>query len=232
MASNTDDISLDEARKPVPTLRRNLAAGMEGHDVARLQSDLRRAGLTPGSIDGILGDRTIAAITDFATRNGLPAPVTSVDAALWSSIVRAGAVAQADAHEALARSHEQAAGAAQELATAAQKLAADKRSQAAAAGEDESQAAAALLRAAQHWRAAADIWLAAALLLAPHADPEARGPRTHARHLRALDLVRSLATRTVNSLALAGKDLDAVGHGDHHERLAASTLAARTLALA
>jgi hypothetical protein len=89
-----------------------------------------------------------------------------------------------------------------------------------------------MLRAGQLWRAAADDWLAAAALLAPHADPEGRGFRAHARHLRALDLARSLATRVVNSLALAGRDLDATGVTDHRERLAAATLTARALGVA
>ncbi|MBL8974410.1 MAG: peptidoglycan-binding protein [Myxococcales bacterium] len=230
MPDTTDDLSLDEARKPVPVLRRSPAAGMEGHDVARLQSELRRAGLSPGSIDGILGDRTLAALAEFAARNSLATPVTAVDTALWTAILRAGALAQADAHEALARAREQAGAAAQDLATAAQKLAADQRTQSLPAGADESRAADHLLGAAQHWRAAADSWLASATILAPHADPDARASKAHARHLRALDLVRALATRTVNSLALAGKDLDAAGGTDHRERLAANTLAARALA--
>lgn len=229
MPDLTDDLTLDEARAPTSTLRRNLGAGSEGHDVARVQSELRRTGLSPGSIDGILGDRTIAALAEFATRSGLPTPVTVVDAALWTAILRAGALAHADAHEALARAHEQTAAAAQDLATAAQKASAEKRTQNAPAGDDESQAADALLRAARHWHHAADSWLAAAARIALHADPDGRGYKAHARHLRALDLVRSLATRTVNSLALAGKDLDAAGSTDHRERLAAATLTARTL---
>lgn len=228
MPDNTDDIGLDEARKPIPVLRRVLVAGMQGHDVARLQSELRRAGLTPGTIDGILGDRTVAAVAEFAIRNGLAS--ATVDAALWTALLRAGALARADAHEALARAREQAAAAAQDLAAASQKSAADRRSQSAPAGADEAQAADALLRAAQHWSAAADAWLAAAEVLAPHADPDGRGVKAHARQLRALDQVRGLATRTVNSLALAGKELDAAGSSDHHERHAAAALTARALA--
>ena len=38
--------------------------------------------------------------------------------------------------------------------------------------------------------------------------------------------------RRVNSLALAGKELDAAGSSDHHERLAAAALTARALATA
>jgi len=227
----TNDLTLEEARAAAPVLRRELGAGKEGRDVARLQSELRRAGLAPGSIDGIFGDRTATAIQEFAVRNALPAPAGVVDAALWAAILRAGASAQADAHEAVARAQEQAAGAPQDAATALQKVAVDKRAQAQPAGADEEMAAAALLRAAQQWRAAADSWRAAATVLAPHADLEARGVRAYARQLRAQDLARSLAARVVNSVALAGRDLDAGGGTEHRERLAAATLTARLLAV-
>lgn len=231
MADTINDLTFDEARAAVPVLRRDLSAGKEGRDVARLQSELRRAGLAPGSIDGIFGDRTATAIQEFAVRNALPAPAGVVDAALWAAILHAGASAQADAHEAVARAHEQAAGAPQDAATALQKVAADKRAQAQPAGADEELAAASLLRAAQQWRAAAEHWQAAATVLAPFADPEGRGVRAYARELRAQDLARSLAARVVNSLALAGRDLDAGGATDHRERLAAATLTARIFAV-
>jgi hypothetical protein len=231
MADSTHDISFDEARKAVPVLARDLGLDKEGHDVARLQSELRRAGFAPGSIDGIFGERTASAIQEFAVRNALPAPAGIVDAALWAAILRAGAHAQADAHEAVARAREQAAGAPQDAALALQKTAVEQRSQAVPAGAGEELAAASLLRAGQSWRAAADSWLAVGAVLAPHADPEGRGFRAHARHLRALDLARSLAARVVNSLALAGRDFDGAGVTDHHERLAAATLAARVLAV-
>lgn len=231
MADNTNDLSFDEARAAVPVLHRDLGAGKEGRDVARLQSELRRAGFAPGSIDGVFGDRTAAAIQEFAVRHALPAPGGVVDAALWAAILRASAGEQADAHEVVARAREQAAGVAQDAAAALQKLAVDRRGQAAPAGADEEQAAASLLGAAQQWREAADSWLAVAAVLAPHADPEGRGFRAHARHLRAEDLARSLAARVVNSLALAGRDFDAGGVTDHRERLAAATLTARILAV-
>ena len=230
MADSTNDITFDEARKAVPVLGRDLGVDKAGHDVARLQSELRRAGFAPGSIDGIFGDRTAAAIQEFAVRNALPVPGGVVDAALWAAILRAGASARADAHEAVARAREQAAGAPQDAALARQKAAVDQRAQAVPAGAEEELAAASLLSAGLLWRAAADSWLAAAAAVAPHADPEGRGFRAHARHLRALDLARSLAARVVNSLALAGRDFDSAGVTDHHERLAAATLTARILA--
>ncbi len=231
MADTTNDISFDEARTAVPVLRRDLGVGKEGHDVARLQSELRRVGLSPGSIDGIFGDRTAAAIQEFAVRHALPVPGGVVDAALWAVILRVSAAGQADAFEAVARAREQAAGAPQDAAGALQKTAAEKRAQAVPAGADEELAAASLLRAGQLWRAAADSWLAAAAVLAPHADPEGRGYRAHARHFRALDLARSLAARVVNSLGLAGRDFEAAGVLDHREGIAAATLTARILAV-
>lgn len=224
------DLTLAEAREAAPPLHRTLVAGLIGHDVARLQSDLHRAGLDPGTIDGVFGTRTTAALAAFTKRDGLPDPAGSVDAALWSLVVRAAAVARADAHEAVARAHEQAADAAHEAAAAAQKLAADKRAQAAPAGADEEQAAAALLDAAQQWTAVAARLLAAAAELAPHADPDARCVRAHARHLHALDLARAHARRAVNALAVAAKDFESAGVTDHRARVAATTLAARIAA--
>ena len=231
MPDTTHDITFDEARKPAPVLGRTLEAGKEGRDVARLQAELRRAGFAPGSIDGVFGERTATAVQEFSVRYALPAPGGVVDATLWAAILRAGAGAQADAHEVVARAREQAAAAPQDAATALQKTAADKRAQAVPAGADEELAAASLLSAAQQWRAAADSWLAVAAVLAPHADVEGRGYKAHARQLRAMDLARSLAARVVNSLALAGRDLDAGGGTDHRERIAAATLRARVFAV-
>lgn len=115
MGNRADDISFDEARKAVPVLRRHLTLGMEGLDVARLQADLRRAGLTPGAIDGVFGERTVTAIAEFAARNGLPDPAGRVDPALWAAIVHAGAFGRAKAQEARARAREQAAAEPQEV---------------------------------------------------------------------------------------------------------------------
>ena len=230
MPDTSNDLGLAEARTAAPTLHRTLAAGAGGHDVARLQAELRTAGLTPGAIDGIFGDRTTTAVIAFATREDLTPVDGTVDVALWSAILAAGARARADALEAAARAHEQAADAAHDAAGAAQQLAVDQRSKAIPAGPDEEGAADRLILAAQHWRAAAAQWLAVAEVLAPHADPEGRSYKAHARHWNALDQARAHAKRTVNSLALAGKDFDTAGVTDHRERLARATLAARDLA--
>lgn len=229
MPDNSQDLTLAEAREAAPPLHRILLAGASGHDVARLQSDLHRAGLAPGAIDGIFGDKTTAAIAAFASREGLPAPVSGVDAALWSAILRAGAHAQADALEGLARAHEQSASAARDQAAVAQKSAADKRAAASPAGGDEESAAGLLLLAGQQWVLAAERWHAVADLTAPHADADGRSFRAHARALNDLDLARAHAKRAVNSLALAAKDHEAAGVSDHRDRIAAATLAARVV---
>lgn len=230
MPDTSNDLGLAESRAAAPTLHRTLAAGAGGHDVARLQAELRSAGLSPGAIDGVFGDKTTAAVTAFATRESLPLTDGTVDVALWSAILAAGASARADAIEAAARAHDAAAEAAHDAAGLTQQGAVDKRSKAVPAGPDEESAAGLLLAAAREYQAAAAAWLAAAELVAPHADPDGRGFRAHARHWNALDLARAHARRTVNSLALAGKDFDAAGVTDHRERLARATRAARDLA--
>ncbi|MBL9100853.1 MAG: peptidoglycan-binding protein [Myxococcales bacterium] len=227
MPDNSQDLTLAEAREPAPPLHRILTAGVSGHDVARLQSDLHRAGQAPGAVDGVFGDRTTAALAAFAAREALPAPAGSVDAALWSAVLRAGAHGQADALEGLARAHEQAAAAARDQSAVAQKSATDKRAAAAPAGPDEESAAGLLLLAGRQWVEAATQWLAVAAAVAPHADPDGRGFKAHARALNDLDLARAHARRALNSLTLAGKDLEAAGGTDHRDRLAAASLAAR-----
>lgn len=230
MGDRTNDLTLADVMQPRPPLQRALTAGMEGLDVARLQSDLRRLGLALGNIDGVFGERTTAAVKEFAARRNLPDPAGTVDATLWSAICREAALAHADALEGLARALEQSADGPRDRAAALQKSAIDKRAQTQPAGADEEQAAGELARAAQQWRAAAQTWLQAAQEAAKHDDPDGRVWKAYAHHLRAADLARSHAARVVNSLALAGRDLDALGGTDHRERLAAATLAARTLA--
>lgn len=230
MADTTHDLTLDEARQPVPALHRSLAVGAAGHDVARLQAELRRAGLSPGTTDGVFGDKTAAAVVAFAARESLPVAEATVDAALWSAILASGARTQADAIEAAARAYDDAAELAHGAAAAAQQSAIDKRSKAVPAGPDEQTAAEQLAAAARHYRTAAGRWLASAELLAPHSDPDGRSFKALARHFTALELARAHGKRAVNSLVLAGKDFDAAGETDHRERFAAATLVARELA--
>ncbi len=233
MSERDNDLLFHEARQPRPTLRRTLAPGLRGHDITRLQAELRRAGATPGTIDGVFGDRTATAVREFATRRGLAAPNDSVDQSLWLEILRASAQAHADALEALARGHEQAGSNLNSAATAFQTTAAALRSNGnhLAAANEEEQAAAAFVRAAQRWQLAAEPWLRAATVLAEPPDPEGRDYRAHARHLQALDHARSNAVRAINTLSIAGKDFTTAGNTDHHDRLAAAALHARNIAL-
>lgn len=46
---------------------------LRGDDVAELQSRLSRLGFDPGRVDGIFGDQTVTALTDFQRNAGLPA---------------------------------------------------------------------------------------------------------------------------------------------------------------
>jgi len=228
MGDRTNDLTFAEVQTPLPALHRTLGPGKDGVDVARLQADLRRLGFAVGTIDGVFGKQTATAVTEYCTQRKVPVP-TEVDAALWSDIAREGALAQAAVVEAYARSLETSATSPYDRAVVLQKTAGELRSQAKPAGEQEEKAAGELLRAAQKWSAAADAWLLAAGQIAPYWDPEGRGFKAYARHLRAIDHARSNGARIVNSLALAGKDYDALGGTDHRDRLADATLVGRSL---
>ncbi len=52
---------------------RPLAPPMQGYDVRQLQQNLSCLGFSPGSIDGIFGPQTLAAVKQFQSRQGLPA---------------------------------------------------------------------------------------------------------------------------------------------------------------
>lgn len=52
---------------------RTLAPNMQGHDVQQLQKNLSYLGFGPGSIDGIFGPQTMAAVKQFQSHQGLPA---------------------------------------------------------------------------------------------------------------------------------------------------------------
>lgn len=221
MGDRTGELSLQDVLKDRPELTRALAVGMEGHDVARLQAELRRLDLPVGAIDGIFGDKTAAAAQAFATRVGL-AFAGTVDAALWAALGRAIVAALAEALAARATAYEQLAALHHASAATHQQAARDKRAQGVPAGDDEERAAEALLQAGRAWCQAADAWLAAA----SRAEDGLQG---YVRHLRALDQGRSHGTRAVNSYLLAGKDLAAAGATGHELRLAAATVAARDL---
>lgn len=222
MADRTDDLSLQDVLTDRPELRRALAVGMEGLDVARLQAELRRLDLPAGTIDGVFGEKTAAAVQAFCDRVGLVSG-GAVDAVTWAALGRAVTDEHARALAARATAHEQLAAVHHAAAAAAQQVARDKRAQGIAAGEDEERAGDALLQCGRTWLDAAKAWLvAAARMTASH--------EGYARHLRALEQARDHGVRAANAFALAGKDFTAAGATGHELRLATATLAARELA--
>ncbi len=222
MPELTDDFTLQDVLADSPTLRRPLSAGTRGLDVARLQADLHRVGLPAGTIDGVFGDRTTAAIQKFCERGGLVFTGV-VDAALWAALEGAAAAARTKGRAEHAEALEKLAALHLAAATAAQQVARDKRTAAAPAGDDEARAAAALLQAARAWQAAAAAWREAA----------ARGDAgPAARHLWALEQARDHAVRAANSYALAGKDLAGAGATGYELRIAGAIVEARALAAA
>ena len=229
MGDRIHDLTLAEVSQPLPSIHRTLGAGMEGHDVARLQAGLRRLGYVVGPIDGVFGDRTASAIAEYCAKRKWPGPAVA-DAALWSEVARDSALVQVDAVEAYAASLEVSATGPHDAAAALQKTATELRAKASPAGEAEEKAAGELLRAAQRWRAAAAAWALAAQQVSPFWDPDGHGFKAFARELRALDQARSHGARVVNSLALAGKDFDALGGTEHRERIAAAIVVGRGLA--
>lgn len=222
MGDLTNDLSLQDVLVDSTELERTLAIGAEGHDVARVQAALRRLDLPAGTIDGIFGDKTAAALQSFAVRAGLMFTGV-VDDPLWAALTRAVADHHARALAAQATAFEQLAAAHHAAATVAQQVARDKRTQALPAGDDEERAGDALLQAGQTWLDAAGVWLAAA-------ERMQAGHQGYARHLGALEQGRSHGTRAANAFALAGKDFTAEGATGHELRLATSIVAARTIA--
>lgn len=217
-----DDLSVQDVLADSMTLRRDLTPGTRGLDVARLQADLHRVGLPAGTIDGVFGDRTAAAVQKFCERAGLVHAGT-VDAALWSALELAAAAVRLKGHADHADANERLAALHSAAATASQQLARDKRAASTPAGDDEERAAGELMETARAWQAAAHAWAAAAE--AAQADFSAG-----ARLLWAFEQMRDYAVRAANSYALAGKDLTAAGATGHEVRLAGAIVEARSFA--
>lgn len=217
-----DDLSLSDVLSDSPLLRRAFGPGAKGLDVARLQADLHRVGLPAGTIDGVFGDRTAAAVQRFCDRAGLVYTGT-IDAELWSALEQAAAVARLKGHAEHAEANERLAALHSAAASACQQLARDKRAAKTPAGDDEERAAGELMLAARAWQAAAQAWSGAADT--PQADFSAG-----ARILWAHEQIRDFAVRAANSYALAGKDHTAAGKTDQELRLAALIAEARALA--
>lgn len=230
MGDNTNDLALADVLGDRPALKRNLVAGTEGIDVARLQADLRRLGLAVGSIDGIFGANTSAAVKEFQKQKGITgADPGSVDAATWEALARAAVVERAEAREAAARAFEQVGGQHYEAAGKHQQKAVERRQQALPAGFEEEQAFNALLAAGRQWLEASEQWLAAAEEW-PADSPEGQAWKAYSRHLRARDYARSYGVRAANSIGLALKDYEGAAQSDDHARLSAKLAEPRVLA--
>lgn len=226
--SQSDDLTLSEVIEAVPELARTLGAGVRGHDVARVQLDLKRGGIDPGPIDGIYGAKTEAAVAKFRGRHEQPGE--GVDPELWAKVVEVAALDRfADLR-----------GAAQEL----EERAAEHRTRATALedeagalrGEDRAEAGAKMeeagetwLEGASAWELAAELWIEAAHVAEPF-DTGDEGWKAYARWGRATDAARLFAGRARTALGHADDDLDATGSTDHRERIAAARAEARARA--
>ncbi len=228
MPEAENDLSLSEVLETAPPLARSLQAGARGHDVARLQLELKRGGIDPGPHDGIFGAKTERAVEAFRSKHG-PAGEGAVDDALFAAVLR---VAALDRIEDLKRAAGELEGLAAERRTRADALedeaathrGEDRPDEAAARMEE---AAETWLEGAEEWTAAAELWLEAAHHGEPHGVDD--GWKSYARWARATDAARLYAGRARTAFGKAGEDLDAAGGTDHAERIATARAEARAL---
>lgn len=227
MPDITDDLSLSETLEAAPELLRTLKAGMTGHDVARLQLDLRRAGYDAGEIDGIYGAKTEAAIASFRRKHALSGE--GVPAELWAKVIEVAARERhGDLRDAAAEIEAQAA----ELRSRASALEEQAKlerdaGRSAPAGEIMEDAGEVWIEGAGAWEQAAELWVEAAHVIEPFSAAGDDGWRAYARHARASDAARNFAGRARTAFGKAGEDLDASGSTDHRERIAAARAEAR-----
>lgn len=227
MPDTTDDLSLSETLEAAPELLRTLKTGMAGHDVARLQLDLRRAGFDAGEIDGIYGSKTEAAVASFRKQHG--ASGEGVATELWAKIVEVAARQRhGDLRDAAAEIEAQAA----ELRTRASALEEQAKAERDAgrpgpAGELMEDAGEVWIEGASAWEQAAELWIEAAHVIEPFGQAGDDGWKAYARHARAIDAARNFAGRARTAFGRAGEDLGAAGSTDHVERIAAARAEAR-----
>lgn len=230
MPDTTDDLSLSETLESAPELERTLKTGMAGHDVARLQLDLKRASFDPGTIDGIYGAKTEAAVASFRTKHGQAGE--GVPPELWTKVIE---IAARERHGDLGRAAEELEAQAAELRTRANEVEdeakaerdAGDRGQAGALMEDAGDV---WIEGASAWEEAAELWIEAAHVIGPFTAPGDDGWKAYARWARASDAARLYAGRARTAFGTAGEDLDAAGSTDHHERIAAARAEARARA--
>ena len=227
MPDTTDDLTLSETLEAAPELLRTLKAGMAGHDVARLQLDLRRVGFDAGEIDGIYGPRTEAAVASFRKQHGLAGE--GVAAELWAKLVE---VAARERHGDLRGAAEEIEAQAAELRTRANALEEQakaerdggRRGEAGGIMEDAGEV---WIEGASAWEQAAELWIEAAHVIEPFGAAGDDGWKAYARHARAIDAARLYAERARTAFGKAGEDLAAAGSTDHEERIAAARAEAR-----
>lgn len=223
-----DDLTLSEVIEAVPELERTLGPGTRGHDVARLQLDLKRGGIDPGPIDGIFGPRSEAAVDKFRERHDLPGE--GVDREVWAKIVEVAALERFDDLQGAARELEDRAAEHRTRANALEDEAGPLREgDPAEAGARMEEAGETWLEGASAWELAAELWLEAAHVGEPF-DTGDEGWKAYARWARATDAARLFAGRARTALGRAGDDLDAAGSTDHAERIAAARAEARARA--
>lgn len=221
MPDTTDDLSLSETLEAAPELLRTLKAGMAGHDVARLQLDLRRAGFDAGDIDGIYGSKTDAAVASFRKKHGLAGEGAGLE--LWGKVIE---VAARERHEDLASAAKETEAQAAELRTRASSLEEQAKVEreagnAAEAGSLMEDAGEVWIEGASAWEQAAELWIEAAHVIEPFVASD-EGWKAYARHARASDAARLYAGRARTAFGQAGEHLDAAGSNDHAQRIAAA----------
>jgi peptidoglycan hydrolase-like protein with peptidoglycan-binding domain len=231
MPDTTDDLSLTETLEAAPELLRTLTAGMAGHDVARLQLDLRRAGFDPGGVDGIYGAKTQAAVASFRNEHGL-AEGDGVASDTWAKVIE---VAARERHGDLGRAADEIEAQAAELRTRANGLEEQAKAERdagkpAEAGSLMEDAAEVWIEGASAWDQAAELWIEAAHVIEPFVGASDDGWKAYAKWARATDAARLYAGRARTAFGKAGEDLDAAGSTDHAERIAAARAEARARA--
>ena len=203
---------------------------MAGHDVARLQLDLRRAGFDAGEIDGIYGPKTEAAVASFRKKHGEAGE--GVGAELWTKVIE---VAARERHGDLGQAAEEIEAQAAELRTRAIELEAQAKAERDGGRPGESaalmeDAAEVWIEGASAWDQAAELWIEAAHVIEPFAVAGDDGWKSYAKHARAIDAARLFASRARTAFGTAGEDLDASGSTDHAARIAAARAEARARA--
>lgn len=231
MPETTDDLTLSEALEAAPEPERTLAKGLRGHDVARLQLELKRGGIDPGPIDGIFGVKTEAAVATFRQRHGIAEE--GVGRETFAKVIE---VAARDRHGDLKAAAEELEARAAELRERANGLEAEAGTRRDGGDREEAgglmeEAGEAWIEGSSAWELAGELWIEAAHVIEPFvATGGDEGWKAYARWARATDAARLYAGRARTALGKAEEDLTASGSTEHVERIAAAKAEARARA--